>query len=99
MGGLFTSVVEQLATGKEDLIACAMKFFAAPENAPSAAAVAVVLQAFYDFDLLSEEDLLGWYKRPLTEEEAQFAVIKMKATPLIEWLQEPDSEEEESGEE
>jgi len=62
--------------------------------------VALIIQALYDQDVLSEQTLIAWHESPpesswLSSKEVA-TVVREKVTPFIEWLK--DAEEEESEE-
>lgn len=60
-----------------------------------------ILKAFYDLDILDEETILDWAKKPskkyVSKEIAQ--QIREKAKPIIDWLEQASSEEEDEDEE
>lgn len=60
-----------------------------------------ILQALYETDVLDEEVLLGWYESP---PESSWLVnkdiateVRERALPLITWLREAESDEDDSG--
>jgi translation initiation factor 5 len=63
--------------------------------------VAMVLKVLYDEDIVEEALILGWYQRAdagkvLGIEPEAAAAVRAVAKPLVEWLQEAESEEESS---
>lgn len=62
---IFHALVKTLSTGPEGLLRALESHFSLEKFATLSAAVSVVLQAFYDEDLLSEEEILKWYERPV----------------------------------
>ncbi len=74
--------------------ACADK----PKNFP------VMLKQFYDEDVLEEETILAWAEEGRNEytldgvDEETRAVLRGEAEPVVVWLQEPDSEDDDEDE-
>jgi translation initiation factor 5 len=65
-----------------------------PKNFP------VMIKLFYDEDVLEEESILEWaedgrseYTLEAVDEETR-AILRGEAEPVVVWLQEPDSEDE-----
>ncbi|BDA48496.1 Eukaryotic translation initiation factor 5 [Coccomyxa sp. Obi] len=61
--------------------------------------VAMVLKVFYDEDIVEEALIVGWYGRVdaakvLGVDPSTAAAVRAVAKPLVEWLQEAESEEE-----
>ena len=93
---LFKSVSAQMTDSMAALIECTMKFFA--NDRLSLAPVAnVVLQTFYDSEIVSEDALLNWWGQSNDKMEPDCVVVKLKVKPLIDWLQEAEEEEDSSG--
>eukprot|EP00501_MAST-03F_sp_TOSAG23-6_P000229 GSMAST32.ASY1.ANO1.234.1 assembled CDS len=104
---IFHALVKTLSTGPEGLLRALESHFSLEKFATLSAAVSVVLQAFYDEDLLSEEEILKWYERPvptakLTKRDAPklvalngLALVKEKAKPFVEWMKTAESDESE----
>ena len=93
---LFKSVSAQMTDSMAALIECTMKFFA--KDRLSLAPVAnVVLQTFYDSEIVSEDALLNWWGQSNDTMEPECVVVKLKVKPLIDWLQEAEEEEDSSG--
>jgi translation initiation factor 5 len=108
----FEALVASLSTGPQGLLKAIETHFADANYRGLAPAVAVVLQAFYEADLLSEEQILGWHEQkvdggaamksrgePEETEAADLegvALVKDKAKPFITWLKEAESDSEDS---
>lgn len=59
----------------------------------------MVLKVLYDEDIVEEALIVGWYERSdagkvLGVEPSAAAAVRACAKPLVEWLQEAESEEE-----
>ena len=59
----------------------------------------MVLKVLYDEDIVEEALILGWYQRAdagkvLGVEPDTAAAVRAVAKPLVEWLQEAESEED-----
>jgi len=92
---LFASMMEQLKNGPAHLLMCILHFFTLPEKEALSALVAVFIQTFYDIELLTEAHIRKWWGDTLDDKDAALMSIKAKTQPLIDWLDESDSEEEE----
>lgn len=92
---LFKSVSAQMSDSMAALIECTMKFFC-KDRIALAPVANVVLQSFYDAELVSEDALLKWWGESNDKLEPDFVVVKLKVKPLIDWLQEAEEEEDSS---
>jgi len=97
---LFASMMEQQGkAGPTHLMMCALHFFNLAANQKLSPLISIVIQTFYDLEILTEEHILAWWGTELDDEDSELAPIKLKAQPLIDWLQEESEEEEEEGDE
>lgn len=94
---VFTQLVMPDPKGQETLLAVIERYFS--DNAKFRPVVPVLLQTFYNADILEEEAILDWHsaRNPpapgCTAEDS--AAIKAAAQKLVDWLGEGDEEESE----
>lgn len=94
---IFETLVGSLSSGPQGLLGAIEAHFAMEEYVGLAPAVALVLQAFYDGDLLEEDVILKWHAFKAANDA--IAQVKAKATPFIDWLKSAEEEEEEGSSE
>lgn len=69
-------------------------------DAVAATKISVILNAFYEAELLEEEILIKWFKHPAKKIDAELGrVLRERSKKFVEWLQTADDEEDEEDDE
>ncbi|RDX65274.1 Eukaryotic translation initiation factor 5, partial [Mucuna pruriens] len=83
-----------MGEGSQLLLLHAIEAFCIKSTSNASKEIAIVLKALYDADVLEEEHIVQWYQEGLKGDKKDSQIWK-KAKPLIDWLQNAESESEE----
>ncbi|XP_027358442.1 eukaryotic translation initiation factor 5-like [Abrus precatorius] len=90
----YLSAAVAMEGGSQLLLLRAIEAFCLKSTSNALKEIAIVLKALYDADLLEEEHIVKWYQEGLKGNNKSSKIWK-NAEPLINWLQNAESESEE----
>ncbi|KAL2335772.1 hypothetical protein Fmac_016985 [Flemingia macrophylla] len=90
----YLAAAVSMGEGSQLLLLRAIEAFCLKSTSNAFKEIAVVLKALYDADVLEEEYIVQWYHEGLKGDNKDSQVWK-NAKPLIDWLQNAESESEE----
>ncbi|KAK7316492.1 hypothetical protein VNO77_35558 [Canavalia gladiata] len=90
----YLSAAVSMEEGSQSLLLHAIEAFFLKSTSNALKEIAIVLKALYDADVLEEEHIVQWYQEGLKGNNKESKIWK-NVEPLIEWLQNAESESEE----